>query len=256
MTYKNIFICYTGGTSGAFIAAIVNRLRSKEPHKAVINISDLGNCHATAVTENLNVKTNKAGYNVGVDNPHLVFPDYSEKEYVDAIKLDHSIILPLIVVCHVANYEYILSKFPDSKIIFISSSIHDSVKIAENRFFKIFMEYSEWAIPNWKRKIKILESHFPNQDIKPWQINRDQYETMINYLATKDIERDTRWFREVIESDQVLKIDFNAIINGDTNLLKQLASFLEMESDDYVDFILERYKHSQNTAEIIKRFKP
>ena len=221
---KFIFVSFHAGTSGSFIAVLVNLFFDKDFY---YKFSQYGAAHEGLWTC-WKIGSEQHDRDISsIDNIHL-----------HVLNLDY----PYVVKTHCADIQYMKSKYTDTKIIHISFS--DNEMELEKIFYNFFIKSWFSETPTiWKKDYhnEKLPNELSSVEIEPIKL--------FSFLGLRKSLHTKRF-----NLPNVLDIPFSKINLGDYSILEDLSSFLSMPINPSVIHAFEEYCKLQPTfADFVNR---
>jgi len=228
------FICYTAGTSGAFIASLVSQIVNETERKFAFTMN--GNSHANMVDSN-----------GGIDWALAPSPCTSEYFYRNVFTFNSS--KPMVVQTHLQPaWEIAKERWPDFKAIIVQHSLEDVDEIAVNLYYKYYVDdFDVTAKQAFLDVIHKQSTAFSKDVIHPNQLSEEEIKAFIKVLIYHKIS-DGYMYPVIPEEykNNAMILPYREIITNKDVVLDKLSKFLgmsvpEISSDNY-DAYLEYQK--------------
>ena len=239
-------INWLGGTSGAFISAIVDQFINDSVDEIVFSRN--GNVHDYTGDRNFNLKINPT-WRIRDDSSDT----HSYKKFVpeDSTK-------PSIMIDHnIPAYEDLFEVFPKCKIILITRSTQMSPRLSGNMFFKNTCDGFPVTKNYWEgiRLLHTSVAEFEDPNDVPIEIA----EEFIKEISTPISSSNRNFFDEDYihpeeYKDNIVQVSFYDIIHNSTNVLQQLSDATNKPITPEIELFYEKYLEAQD--ELVKTKMP
>jgi hypothetical protein len=220
------FICYTAGTSGAFIASLVSQIVNNTERKFAFTMN--GNSHANMVDSN-----------GGIDWALAPSPCTSEYFYRNVFTFNSA--KPMVVQTHLQPaWEIAKARWPDFKAVIIQHDLADVDEIAVNLYYKYYVDdFDVTAKQSFFDVIYKQSTAFPADITHPAQLTEEEVKAFIKILIYHKIS--DGYMNPVVPDEykeNALILPYREIITSKDIVLNKISNFLgmpvpELSSDNY-----------------------
>jgi hypothetical protein len=210
------FVCYTAGTSGAFLASIVSQIVNSTDKKFAYTMN--GNSHANIIDSN-----------GGIDWALAPSPCTPEYFYTNVFTFNSA--RPMIVQTHILpHWEIIKERWPNFKVILIKHDLEDVDEIAVNLYYKYYVD--DFDVTSKDAFIDVIykqSSAFPKNITHPNQLTEEEVKAFIKVLINHKLS-DGYIYPEIppeYEKNAII-IQYKDIVKNPKLVLDTLSKFLKM----------------------------
>lgn len=242
------FVCYSPGTSGAFIASLVAQIVNNTDRK--FEFTPNGNSHANMVDAN-----------GGIDWARAPSPVTAEYFYQNVFTFNSA--RPMVVQTHFKPvWTTIAERWPTFKVIMITHTDKDLEEIAASLFYKYYLdEFDSVAREAFLNVINVQAPHAFSRNItSPKDMTDDEIKLFTKIIAYHKIT-DGYMYPEIPEKykDQVLNLKFKDITTDKDGTLNKLSTFLgmsipEITKQNYDAYIGYQQKLIEEKAQWLKPY--
>lgn len=234
MRQEGYFVCYTAGTSGAFVASLVAQIvnNTQRPFAFTMN----GNSHA-----------NMLDANGGLDWGKAPSPISSEYFYKNIFTFDSR--LPMVMQSHIMPAWNILEeRWPGFKAVIITHTIKDLDEIAANLFYKYYYDDFEVSAKNAFMDIIMQNQTIFGRIIQhPSELSEDEIKVFMKILVYHKLT-DGYVYPKVPEKylDSTLLLPYKDVVTDKNKTIDALTKFLGKPAPQITYDNYEAYLEYQN----------
>lgn len=248
MIQNGYFVCYSPGTSGAFIASLVAQIVNSSDRK--FEFTPNGNSHANMVDANGGLDWARA--------PNPVTPEYF---YQNLFTFNSG--RPMVVQTHFKPvWNTLAERWPTFKVVMVTHDDKDLEEIAANLFYKYYLdEFDSVAKEAFLNVINTQAPYAFSRNITdPATMTEDEIKLFTKIVVFHKIT-DGFMYPDIPEKykDQVLKLKYKDITTNKEGTLSALSTFLgmsvpEITSQNYDAYIAYQKKLLSEKATWVKPY--
>ena len=241
------FVCYTAGTSGAFVASLVAQIVNSTQREFGYTMN--GNSHANMIDAN-----------GGLDWGKAPSPITAEYFYNNIFTFDSR--RPIVMQSHIMPaYDILEQRWPGFKAVIITHTIKDLEEIAANLYYKYYLDDFDVSSKN-----AFMDIIMQNQTIfgrivqHPTELTEDEIKVFMKILVYHKLT-DGYVYPKVPDAykDRVLLLPYHNIVNDQKATLDALEKFLgkpipQITQDNYKAYLDYQHKLINEKASWLKAY--
>ena len=241
MKQEGYFVCYTAGTSGAFVSSLVSQIVNNTEREFGFTMN--GNSHSNMIDSNC-----------GIDWALAPSPCTPEYFYRNVFTFNSA--KPMIMQTHLQPaWEIVKDRWPTFKAVIITHTLADINEIAVNLYYKYYLDdFDVTAKAAFLDIIRNQSTAFPKDITHPSQLSEEEIRTFIKILVYHKISDGYIYPTAPDEyKDHVLFLPYREVVTDAELVLNKLSNFLGMpvpkvSKDNYVAYLEYQTKLMEEKA--------
>ena len=247
MSQAGYFVCYTAGTSGAFVASLVAQIVNNTQREFGYTMN--GNSHS-----------NMLDANGGLDWGRAPSPITSEYFYNNIFTFDSR--LPMVMQSHIMPaWDIVNSRWPGFKAVIVTHTIKDLEEIAANLYYKYYLDDFEVSAKNAFMDIILQNQTIFGRIVQhPSELTEDEIKVFMKILVYHKLT-DGYVYPKVPDEykENALLLPYWNIVNDQEATLKALSEFLgrpvpQITYDNYTAYLEHQHALINEKAGWLKAY--